>query len=344
MAFSQFPEQQQVTQLLQRSLERGRLGHGYLFSGEDLQELEGVARTLAKTVNCLEPVRSGPEAAASDCCDRCLNCHKIEGLNHPDVQWVRPESKSRVVTIDQIRQLMQTVNLKASEGAYKVAVIVAADRLNVQAANAFLKTLEEPPPRSVIVLLTTETQRVLETIQSRCLRLNFAGGDTRKFGPDQLAWLETFSSVAASGQKGLFQRYRLLDAMLARLSALKSETEKGLTARSPLERYEDVDPRLKERWEDELEAAIEAEYRRQRAEVLTLVQYWMRDVWLQTWSAGSDYLHFPQLKSISETISGRITAEEGMENLQVLEQTQRLLGSNVQEALALEVGLLRLKM
>ena len=70
----------------------------------------------------------------------------------PTCNGCGPESKSRVITIDQMRDLMQTVFLKPNDAEYKVAVIVGADRLNPQAANAFLKTLEEPPPRSVLIL------------------------------------------------------------------------------------------------------------------------------------------------------------------------------------------------
>lgn len=68
----------------------------------------------------------------------------------------------RVITIDQVREVIQTVNLKPAEGGFKVSVLVAADRLNVAAANAFLKTLEEPPPRSILILLSREPQRLLE--------------------------------------------------------------------------------------------------------------------------------------------------------------------------------------
>src|SRR2546422_372702 len=175
MAFTDFPAQQDVVQLLQRSLERGRLGHAYLFCGADLAELEGVARTLSKTLNCEKPPRRGASGLALESCDECLSCRKIDSHNYPDVLWVRPESKLRVITIDQMRELMQTIQLKPAQAALKVAVIVAADRLNVQAANAFLKTLEEPPADSILILLSTEPQRLLETILSRCLRLNFAG-------------------------------------------------------------------------------------------------------------------------------------------------------------------------
>src|ERR1019366_1241991 len=166
MSFKDFPEQVQGVELLQRSLERGRLAHAYLFTGTHVDELEGIARALAKTLNCLKPVRKN--GVAVDSCDRCVNCQKVAGDIHADVHWIRAESKSRIITVEQMRDLMQQINLKPTDAEYKVAVIVGADRLNVQAANAFLKTLEEPPARSVLILLSTEPQRLLETILSRC--------------------------------------------------------------------------------------------------------------------------------------------------------------------------------
>ena len=212
MAFKDFSAQAQGVMLLQRSLERGRLGHAYLFSGDRLEDLEGLARTLAKTLNCQQPVKSG--GAVVDCCDACASCRKIEALAHGDIQWVRPESKSRIISVDQMRELMREVQLKPNEAAYKVAVIVAADRLNAQAANAFLKTLEEPPAKSVLILLSTEPQRLLETILSRCLRLNFAGEGRARFDAAQLEWLGKFSALAATEQKSLLGRYRLMDVLL----------------------------------------------------------------------------------------------------------------------------------
>src|SRR6476646_8429320 len=194
MSFKRLSAQPLGIQLLQRSLERGRLAHGYLFSGDTLSHLEDAARNLAKTLNCLNPEKKN--GVAIDCCDKCVSCQKIEHLNHGDVRWVRPESKSRVITIEQMREVMQQVNLKPTEAEYKVAVIVGADRMNAAAANAFLKTLEEPPARSILILLTIEPERVLETILSRCLRLNFAGNGHLKPNPDQLTWLSSFSGEA----------------------------------------------------------------------------------------------------------------------------------------------------
>ncbi len=353
MAFTNFSAQSQGVQLLQRSLARGRLGHAYLFSGDALEELETLARTLAKTLNCQHPVKTS--GVATDCCDECLSCRKIENETHGDIQWARPESKSRVITIDQTRELTREIQLKPTEAQFKVAVIVGADRLNAQAANAFLKTLEEPPPKSILILLTTEPSRILETILSRCLRLNFSAETARPLAAEHAYWLQQFSSAAAAEQKSLFGRYRLLDSLLQRLGAIKAQVDETLSARSPLEKYSDAEKDLREKWEDELTAAIEAEYRRRRTEVLRLLQWWLRDVWLSTLrsstatedghtlAVGEQLLHLPQIAGADE-VAKRINPRQAQENLQVLEQTQRLLHSNVQEALALEVGLLKLQL
>ena len=339
MAFTNFPKQLPGVQLLQRSLARGRLGHAYLFTGDRLEELESFARTLAKTLNCQDPVRTG--GVATDCCDECLSCRKIDGDSHADIHWARPESKSRVITIDQTRALMREIQLKPTEAEYKVAIIAGADRLNAQAANAFLKTLEEPPTKSVLILLSTEPQRILETILSRCLRLNLYGDGKRELNSAETEWLEKFGGLAASEQKTLLGRYRLLDALLQKLGEIRARTEESLAARSPLEKYDEVEKDLREKWEDELAAAVEAEYRRQRADLLLLVQWWLRDVWLHSIAAGKDLLNFPKIAG-AETVAQKISPRQALENLQTLEQTQRLLHTNVQEALALEVGLLKL--
>ncbi|MBI3875135.1 MAG: hypothetical protein HY300_04080 [Verrucomicrobia bacterium] len=343
MSFADFPQQRQVVELLQRSLERRRLAHAYLFTGDRLDELEAVAHTLAQTLNCHSP-RTGADGAAVDCCGHCLPCKKIADDVHADVQWVRPESKMRQIGVDQIRELIRTVNLKPTEAEFKVGVIVAADRLNAAAANAFLKTLEEPPARSILILLSTEPQQLLETILSRCLRLTFAGEGGAALDAASLEWVKQFSETAAGEQAGLLARYKLLGTLLTRLSEVRAEVEKIQNARSPLERYDDVEPELRERWEEELKASIEAEYRRRRAELLRALQWWLRDVWLHRLGLAADLTSFPDFGAAARAVAQRIAAADATDNLRIIEQLQRLLATNVQEALALEVGLLKLKL
>jgi DNA polymerase-3 subunit delta' len=344
MAFSAFPDQKDNIELLQNSLARGRLGHAYLFDGHDLSQLEAVACTLAKALNCENPPARGKNGLALDSCDQCPICRKITNCTHPDVLWVRPESKSRVITIDQMRDLMHTIQLKPTQAAWKTAVIVAADRLNIQAANAFLKTLEEPPGQSVIMLLSTEPDNVLQTILSRCLRLRFAGEGARLRDPAFVEWVGQFSQLASGDQGTILNRYRLLSLLASHLAGIKASVQENLTKRSPLERYEDIDPKQRERWEDELDAAIEAEYRRERADVLVGVQWWLRDIWLTSLRQPAEALTFKSATNATNRIAGRLAPARALQNLGVLDSTLRLLSGNVQEALALEVGLLSLSL
>jgi hypothetical protein len=158
--------------------------------------------------------------------------------------------------------------------------------------------------------------------------------------------------------------------LLRKLNEVKERIDETLAARSPLERYEDAEEELRDKWEEELKAAIEAEYRRQRADFLLALEWWLRDVWLQTlgkvrspkseveaggaWSETTNHqpstihspeglLIFPQMAG-TKRVAQRISPQAAMENLQILEQLQRWLGTNVQEALALEVGLLKLRL
>ncbi len=344
MSLRDFPEQKPVVGLLQKSLSAGRLGHAYLFCGDDLGEMEGLARALAKVLNCLNPPNRAESGQALDCCDVCLNCRRIESGNHPDLQWIRPESKLRVITIEQVRDLIQTISLKPTEAEYKVAVIVAADRMNVQAANAFLKTLEEPPPRSVLILLSSAVEQMLETILSRCLRLHFAGEPGARLDPGAEEWLGSLAVAASQPQKSLLARYRLLGLITARLAEIKESLQKQLEAASPLARYPDAEKGVQERWESELNAAIEAEYRRKRAELILLLQWWMRDIWFATLKMADSLFALPHLKAATTQLAARIAPADAAENLAHLERLQRQLTTNVQEALAVEIGLLKLRL
>lgn len=342
MAFSDLPQLSAPIALLQRSLSRGRLGHAYLFSGDSLDDLESLSRNLAKTLNC-ERYKKGFSEEPTPC-DTCLSCRKIDHDNHADVRWIRPESKTRIISVEQIRNLMQSVNLKPTEARFKVVTLVSADRMNVQAANAFLKTLEEPPASTVFILSSSDKHRMLETILSRCLHLHCGGGAARVSG-EMADWVERFSEQAADKRSGLFGRYRLLDQLLQHLSATKKSVEETMSARSPIEQYDDADPKLVERWKNELAAAIEAEYRRKRGEILGALQLWFRDVWLAVRDSSSPGLAaFPGLTASTEAVAGRLDAHKATRNLEVMETTQRLLFTNVQEALALEIGLLKLSL
>jgi DNA polymerase-3 subunit delta' len=221
---------------------------------------------------------------------------------------------------------------------------VAADRLTPQAANAFLKTLEEPPPGSILILLSTDPQRLLETLLSRCLRLNFGGSSRGVSESTPPCWLEAFAQAMAAGKQGTLDRYRLLSVLLAELARLRETVEKDLAARSNTQRYEEIDPRLRERWEDELQAAVESNYREQRAKAMALLQGWLHDVWVVSAQLPQALIQLPGLADLTQAVGTRLSPQVCRANLQVLDSVFKLLNTNVQETLVLEVALLKLRL
>lgn len=327
----------QAADLLARSVERGRLGHAYLFVGDDAGVLEDAALRLAQTLTC---TRTEPSERP---CGNCSACQRTASLGHPDVTWVRPGKKSRILSIDQIRDLTQRVSLRPTEARHKVAILTATERLRVDAANAFLKTLEEPPRDSIFVLLTLDVDRVLETILSRCLRLNFSSGTVR-IAPEVTAWMSEFTAAVTAASASLMDRYRLIESLLKALDRSREQVEEALAAVSPLKRYGDADAAQRDRWEDELEAAIEAEYRRRRSDFLAGIHAWLRDIWVVS-ASGTSGAFLPQFADASRQIARKIGTTAARNNLDAWERTHRLLeGTNAQESLVLEVGILRLSL
>ncbi len=148
--------------LLQRSIETQRISHAYLFSGPRQIGKYTLALQLAKALNCQEADRP---------CGRCRSCRKIDKGIHPDVQAIYLEEGSKNIGIDAVRKLQEGVALKPAEGYAKVYIFRDAERLSEPAANALLKTLEEPPRSVVLVLTTADASMLLPTIVSRCQQL-----------------------------------------------------------------------------------------------------------------------------------------------------------------------------
>ena len=125
-------------------------------------------------------------------CAECGACRRVAALQHPDVNWVRPQEESRQIRIEQVRELSAELALTSHGGGYKLGIIAPADALNRFAANALLKTLEEPTARTLLILVATEPSRLPATVLSRCQRLRIRAPERA----DSVAWLNAVRGKA----------------------------------------------------------------------------------------------------------------------------------------------------
>ncbi|NVJ22573.1 DNA polymerase III subunit delta' [Myxococcus sp. AM011] len=166
---------------LQAALRGGAVHHAYLFAGPEGVGKELAAVGLAQALTCPEQPDVG--------CGACASCVRVAKGLHPDVTWVMPDDErvsrglagrsdftgtpSRELRVEQIRNLQERLALRGLESRRKVAIIISAQAMNVQAQNAFLKTLEEPPPETTLVLVANAVDKLLPTIRSRCSKVHF---------------------------------------------------------------------------------------------------------------------------------------------------------------------------
>jgi DNA polymerase-3 subunit delta' len=185
MPFSDLIAQDRALTPLRSALRRGALHHAYLFGGPEGVGKGTAARLLAQAANC-----EGPAAAAGDACGACGPCRKIGKGVHPDVVVLAEErvmakagrwdpkggrTPSKDIVVDQVRDLVDhRLSMKRFEGRRRFVIVDPADAMNPQAQNALLKTLEEPPEDTTLVLVASSPDALLPTIRSRCLRVPFA--------------------------------------------------------------------------------------------------------------------------------------------------------------------------
>jgi len=334
MSFKDLRDQPAVADQLRRSLRHGRLAHAYLLTGQRGSGKELVARTLAKALNCFE--------REHDSCDRCGSCKRIDGDIHPDVYWVRPESKSRRITIEQVREFARAVNLKPTNARVKVGAIVDADCMGEEASNAFLKTLEEPPAQTVILLLTAQPQRLLPTILSRCLKISLGAAVTPAESPYCQKVLAVLKKFSTRNEGGVVAAYWLLSEISKLLAEIRDETRERVEGEENLDRYEELDPKVRERLDSQMAARIEGEYRAAREEVLEEFYLWFGDVLLCVQGADGKWLQHTDSLSAVRRAAEKLTFEQALSCLEAVEQARDALTRNITETLALEVGCLRL--
>ena len=165
MSFSQIVGHQKQVEIIRQALNHGRLHHAYLFLGMEGVGKKTIALGLAKAIHC--------SAATGDFCGECADCARIQDGNHPDVRIIEPLAGRKEIGIQQIRELEKELNFRSFSGKKKIAILNPATLMNLSAQNALLKTLEEPPRDSLLILIAANGGALLPTLRSRCLRISF---------------------------------------------------------------------------------------------------------------------------------------------------------------------------
>ncbi len=324
---------------LQAALRSGAVHHAYLFAGPEGVGKELAAVGLAQALTCPEKPEVG--------CGTCTSCVRIAKGLHPDVTWVMPDEErvarglagrsdftgtpSRDIRVEQIRGLQERISLRGLESKRKVAIITSAHRMNDQAQNAFLKTLEEPPSDTTLILVAAAMDRLLPTIRSRCSKVQFAPlpvdlvaqrvQQERRLDPQTAA----LAAVMAGGSLG---------------RALSLDVE-GLARRKEiLTRFEALQPG------DVLPALRFAEEyggsREDAEQALALLSLWTRDVALL--KAGAEGLANLDLRDLARETAARTPEPELHRRTWLIERALAAIARNGSPRLQLERMLLELLM
>lgn len=160
MNFSQITGHENIIEHLQTSIAHNRINHAYIFDGVKGIGKLTLAKAFAKALNC--------EEGGTEACNQCISCKTFEEDNNPDIIYVTHQKRD--ITVPDIReQIVKNITLKPYRNKYKIFIIPDADKMNIQAQNSFLKTLEEPPEYGIFLLLCENYNKFLVTILSRCI-------------------------------------------------------------------------------------------------------------------------------------------------------------------------------
>lgn len=305
-----------------RGVEAGRLAQGYVIVGPP----RGEARTFVEQALQMVFCEGSPKP-----CGACKTCRHVAQRAHPDILWVEPEMKSRAISIDQVRDLQKLIFQTSFAGSWKACVVMAADRMAAPAANAFLKTLEEPPAKSVFFLVTDRPQSLLPTIVSRCQRLVVAGGPVRL--PDE--WWEPFMAVLAdsSGTSAIagFSRADRVEKILKAMKEKAKEEETEAAAKSG----PDIDS-------DTLDARINSRYREMRTGLLQCLLRWYRDILMIVCGVDESLVHHRDCLDVLRRKAKTISYRQALSNVEMIENMNRQLEGNLPDLPVLGLGFCRL--
>jgi len=307
---------------LRRAYEQNRLAHAYLISGSPGSGKRLLAAELASLVNGTKP---GDVFSASA----------------REISVAEPESKSRRIVIEQVRALEHALQMRATAGRRKVAIIAEADRLQPHAANAFLKTLEEPPKDSLLLLLRALPEALPDTIISRCIAIPLATSEEQRVTAEEAELVNLLGDAANEQTWSVQYAYRIAQGFQRLLGAIREQikTENAEMLKSEEARYRNsTDGAWLVGREDYYKALGESLYIQRRAALIETLLKWWSDV-LRA-SSDLNMRDLPVAKKQTAAVAKRSITPEILRRIRRLEELRDHLGRNIQEALAIEVAFL----
>src|SRR5213592_3978846 len=309
-------------EFLRRAHQQSRLAHAYLITGPPGSGKQLLAADLASLVN---------GTPATD----------VFSAKAREIFVARPESKSRRIVIEQIRDLEHALQMRAVNARRKVAIIPDADRLQPQAANAFLKTLEEPPKDSLLLLLSALPEALPETILSRCIAIPLALNGQLQSNDEEEKLVKLLQEASRQKSWTIQFAYRLAQEFQRLLRSVREEVKRETdeVLRQEQIRYRDAtDGAWLEEREQYYKARAESLYLQRRAELIETLFAWWSDV-LRS-SNGVAQRSLPGAGKETAALAGRFSTAEILKRIRCLEGLRDYLNRNIHEALAIEVSFL----
>jgi len=323
VSFKNIYGQDKQIAILKSAMETERVAHAYLFYGMKGIGKRSTAGVFAKALNCKE--------GEIDPCGSCSSCRKIDRGGHPDVITI--ESEGVFIRIQDIRDLQNQIKFKPFEGRKRVFIIVDAEKMSIPSANALLKTLEEPNPSNILILVTSRPYQLPGTIISRCQKIQFnpVRKDTiTSFLEDRASLDRNSASLLASSARGSIGR------------ALEMMRESYLTFKNELiEKLVD--------WENERDPLVFfsfvddfGEGRKEITERLNVLREWYRDMLVCKETGETDRLINQDIINITRQFSERLSGYDILKSIRAINQAYVAIEQNANKQLTLESMMFKL--
>ncbi len=325
--FDDIVGQEHLREHLENAIRMDRVSHAYIINGEKNAGKEFIAKTFSMALQCEN--RQGTEP-----CGECHSCRQALSGNHPDIIFISHEKPGTIGVDDIRRQINNDVAIKPYKGPRKIYIMNEGEKMTVQAQNALLKTLEEPPEYAVVLILTANVDSLLPTILSRCVVLNMKpAGDAqiKKFLMETMEIPDYKADVCVAFARGNVGKARLL--------AKSEEFDKVKEEAVTLVKY------INEMELNEIVAAIKKinEYKLDVNDYLDILSVWYRDVLLFKATHDANHLVFREEIQHIRKVADR-SAYEGIEKiLDALEKSKQRLLANVNFDLTMELLLLTIR-